>query len=147
MRSITFIIILSGYLNSSFCQNSPESFITSFFEQYKSDRGEALANLYKTNPWISRHSDAILNIINEVEKLTPDYVGTYYGNKIILQKQLSNSMKLYSYLVKYDRQPIRFTFIFYKPEDTWRLFSFSLDSNLDDELAEAAKLYYVQLGN
>jgi hypothetical protein len=52
---------------------------------------------------------------------------------------------LYSYLVKYDRQPLRFIFKFYKPNDKWVLYSYALDDSLDDEIQEAAKLYYLNL--
>ena len=52
---------------------------------------------------------------------------------------------LKSYLVKYDRQPIRFTFQFYKPNKEWRIHSFKYDGNIDDEIEEAAKLYYFKL--
>ncbi len=52
---------------------------------------------------------------------------------------------LYSYLVKYDRQPLRFIFKFYKLNDKWVLYSYALDDSLDDEIQEAAKLYYLNL--
>ena len=48
-------------------------------------------------------------------------------------------------MVKYDRQPMRFTFKLYKPNDKWILFSFKIDVDLDDELEQAAKLYYLNL--
>jgi hypothetical protein len=46
-----------------------------------------------------------------------------------------------TYIVKYDREPLRFTFFFYKPKDVWRVSNFSYDENISDELEEAAKVY------
>jgi hypothetical protein len=147
MKNIAAILFLAGYLNPAFSQSTPEAHIRTFFEQYKSNKKQAITTLYGTNEWVSRSADAVINIINEAEKLTPDFVGEYHGYEFITQKQLSNCLVLYSYLLRYDRQPVRFTFIFYKPGDKWRIFSFAMDINLDDELEEAAKLYYLQLGN
>jgi hypothetical protein len=72
-------------------------------------------------------------------------MGKYYGNEIIITKKFSESFILYSYLVKYDRQPMRFIFKFYKPNDKWVLYSYALDDNLDNEIQEAAKLYNLNL--
>jgi hypothetical protein len=43
--------------------------------------------------------------------------------------------------VKYDRQPIRFNFLFYSPNGQWQLQNFSFDDGIDEELKEAAKIY------
>ncbi len=47
---------------------------------------------------------------------------------------------LKSFLVKYARQPLRFTFILYKPNDKWVIQNFSWDSALEDELYNASSL-------
>lgn len=52
---------------------------------------------------------------------------------------------LQSYLLRYDRQLIRFTFQFYKPDKEWMLYSLSFDVTLDDEVEEAAKMFYLPL--
>lgn len=54
--------------------------------------------------------------------MTLDYIGKYYGYEIITTKKFSESFELHSYLVKSDRQPIRFIFKFYKPNDKWVFF-------------------------
>lgn len=72
-------------------------------------------------------------------------MGKYHGQELITTKKFSESFILYSYLEKYDRQPIRFIFKFYKPDDKWVLYSYALDDGLDDEIQEAAKLYYLNL--
>ncbi|MFT3796506.1 hypothetical protein [Flavobacterium sp.] len=101
--------------------------------------------MYATNPWTSRIKDGIEQIKNEVGKYTIDYIGKYYGNELIAKKQFSESLILYSYLVKYDRQPMRFIFKLYKPNDKWTLYEFSIDSSIDEEIEQAAKLYNLDL--
>ena len=118
-----------------------------FFNIYRTESvSDALDKLYQTNQWVQRNLDAVTKLKNEMEGLNLDYVGKCYGYELITEKSISDSYILQSYLVKYDRQPIRFTFQFYKPENEWRIYAFKFDANLDDELEESAKIYYLNYG-
>lgn len=44
-------------------------------------------------------------------------------------------------LVKYDRQPLRFSFTFYKAKDVWQLYNFEYIDRLIEELDESSKVY------
>lgn len=139
---IVSIIVASSNL---FAQSSPQKLIDTFFTTYEKDVGKAVRDLYATNKWNERIKDDIDKVIGTVNGFTESYMGKYYGKELITTKQFSESFVLYSYLVKYDRQPIRFIFKFYKPNDDWVLYSYALDVGLDDEIQEAAKLYYLNL--
>ncbi len=141
------LLIILVFLTSgiSFSQSSPKDLVNTFFLTYKEDPGKAVKELYATNKWNERIKDKIDKIIGTVNGFTESYMGKYYGHEIITKKKFSESFELYSYLVKYDRQPIRFIFKFYKPHNKWVLYSYALDDNLDDEIQEAAKLYYLEL--
>ena len=136
------MILASGNL---IAQSGPQELINSFFGTYEKDPGKAVKDLYATNIWNERIKDDIDKIIGTVNGFTESYMGKYYGQELITTKKFSESFVLYSYLVKYDRQPIRFIFKFYKPDDKWVLYSYALDDSLDDEIQEAAKLYYLDL--
>ena len=60
---------------------------------------------------------------------------------IVSKKSISEDYLLYSFLIKYDRQPIRYLFIYYKPKNKWQLQNFQYDDNLETELIEAASAY------
>jgi len=144
MKKLLFVLLISMSGNL-FAQSSPEDMISDFFTTYEKDAGKAVKDLYATNKWTDRIKDDIDKIIGTVNGFTESYMGAYYGYEIITTKKFSKSFELYSYLVKYDRQPIRFIFKFYKPNDKWVLYSYALDDTLDDEIQEAAKLYYLEL--
>ena len=55
------------------------------------------------------------------------------------EKTLGNSLVGFSYIANFDRQPIRFIFVFYKAKDTWKILKINFDMDLDDELAEFVK--------
>lgn len=144
MKRLLFILLIS-ISGNIFAQSEPQKLIDSFFKTYEKDAGKAVQDLYATNKWTEIVKDDIENVVETVNKFTESYMGKYNGYEIITTKKFSESFILYSYLVKYDRQPIRFIFKFYKPSDKWVLYSYSLDDNLDDEIQEVAKLFYLDL--
>jgi hypothetical protein len=135
----TSLVIL--LINATYAQE-PNVIIDNFFIIYK-DKGvdNALDNIFSTNTWmLQRSKDEIDNVKVQLKSII-QIVGKYYGYENIAQKSIGKSFKLFSFLVKYDRQPIRFTFIFYKAQDTWMLYNFRFDQDLTDELGESAKGY------
>ncbi len=143
---ILFLLPLLFFANPGTAQNNPDEIVEQFFIDYQ-DKGasEALDNLYSNNPWMNRKTDAVSNLKTQLEALNESFVGQFFGFEKIVEKRLTGSYVLLSYLAKYDRQPVRFTFQFYKPDDKWRTFSFQFDTDIDDEIEEAAKLYYLDL--
>ena len=139
------IVLLISTSGSLFAQSSPQDLIDTFFATYEKDAGKAVKELYGSNKWTERVKDDIDKVIGTVNGFTESYMGKYYGYEIITKKKFAESFELYSYLIKYDRQPIRFIFKFYKPNDNWVLYSYALDDSLDDEIQEAAKLYHLKL--
>ena len=144
MKKIILISIILISLTTK-AQTSPQILIDNFFETYKIDAGKAVKELYETNKWTERIKDDIEKIISAVNGFNENFMGKYYGKEIITTKKFAESFELYSYMVKYERQPIRFIFKFYKPNSKWVLYSFAFDDSLDTEIQEAAKLYNLEL--
>ncbi|GAB2942679.1 hypothetical protein GCM10027048_04140 [Hymenobacter coalescens] len=144
MKKLLLLVLLLVSAKS-YAQQNPDELVTAFFQEYPKGPAKALETLYTTNPWVSRNKDAVEQLKSEINKLTPDFVGRYYGYEPIMTKRIANSFVLKSYLVRYDRQPLRFTFEFYKANDKWFIYAFKFDTNLDDELEESAKLNYLSL--
>lgn len=44
-------------------------------------------------------------------------------------------------MIKYDRQPIRFLFIFYRASEKWQLQNFRYDDDFETEIIEAASAH------
>ena len=70
--------------------------------------------------------------------------GVFYGHEKIMERSIGSSLKLLSFLLKYEKDAARLTTIFYKPADQWILFEYRFDANLVQELKESAKLSSVQ---
>jgi len=145
LKITSVLILFFGILNIA-AQTNPKDIASDFFVNYQKDGASvALDNLYSTNKWMERATDAITNLKSQLEGLNEDYVGKYYGYELLGEKKIAESYVLLSYLVKFDRQPIRYTFQFYKPNDKWVIYSFKFDANIDDEIEESAKLYYLNI--
>lgn len=138
--SVTLILLVTGNVLAQ----SSEELIKKFFVDFEeAGAGQALDNLYGTNPWTVRIQDQIENVKTQLAGYDENLVGTYYGFEKITTKTIGNSYELHSYFLKFDRQFIRLIFQFYKPDNEWRLYSFSFDSNYDEELKESAKIYFL----
>lgn len=137
-------LILIGTVNLVKAQ-TPEEMMDSFFKTYQKNKPvEALDELYAHTPWLERIKD-------DVEKLKTQFrdlktlVGEYHGHELLYKTNVKECFVIATYLVKYDRQPIRINFEFYKPKDTWILYAFSYDDSFDDDLEKAIKYEILQM--
>ncbi|PIQ50221.1 MAG: hypothetical protein COW03_01000 [Cytophagales bacterium CG12_big_fil_rev_8_21_14_0_65_40_12] len=139
---VMLIIMTSGF--SVKAQNTvkdPESIIKEFFQLYKNKSTDsALEYIFSTNPWMSGSKDQTDALGLKLKNLI-SVIGDFHGEKLITKASIASDIVMYSYLIKYDRQPLRFIMTFYKPNDSWRLYNFKFDDSLDDELDEAIKAH------
>jgi hypothetical protein len=118
---------------------SVPAIIDAFFKKYK-DKGAdtAIDFLFGTNKLLANLPQlSVLKIKLDSLQFS---AGKYVGHELIVQKSASPSLYFYSYLVKFENQPYRFTFMFYKPQNDWELYRFKYDDQMDAELEEAGKI-------
>jgi hypothetical protein len=102
----------------------------------------AIDFIYKTNKFnfIPSQFDALTKKLDSLQGV----LGNYTGYEQITEKKAANGLVLFSYLVKHEKHPLRFTFIFYKPKDHWLIYQFDFDADLIDELKQSEKIYFMQ---
>lgn len=118
-------------------QTSEKDITTEFFKVFEQDPLKAFDYAFSTNKWMERNQDAVDNLKNQFGNLLP-LVGNYYGYAPIVEKNIGENLKLTSFMVRYDRQPIRLTFVFYRPNDIWQVQNLKYDDNLAGEIEESA---------
>jgi len=113
--------------------------IDTFFKKYKDDgTSPAIDYLFATNKLFT---DTVqIGILKGKLDALRQSVGNYTGKEIIVQKSAAPSLIFYAYLVKHEKSPIRFTFMFYKPKNEWVLYRFKYDDQIDAELEDAGKI-------
>jgi hypothetical protein len=148
-KLIRYALVLFGAVTLSsqlaFAQTGPDDIVKKFFTEFSKDGIEkALDNLYATSTWITKAGSSTQTLkLKMQEQLSKDAMGEYNSYELIARKDLGESYMIASYMVKYDRQPIRFTFQFYKPKDKWTMYSFEYDGNLSGEMEESIKVNYL----
>jgi len=139
LLTLTILVVLSTNILKA--QTTTEEITDEFFNTYEKSPQKAVDYVFGTNKWmVDRNKDGIENVKTQLSSFL-GLVGDYYGYEKITEKSVGESYKLVSYMIKYDRQPVRFTFVFYKPKDIWQVQNFQYDDDLDDELEESGKVY------
>ena len=139
-RSVFFLVfVITSYSGIAQTNSSPEGIIDNFFRLYeKKSLSTALDTIFSYG---DKYVTRALPYIKDTLAGTIKGVGNKYcGNELIMKKNVSPSYCIYSYLVKYPANPLRFTFIFYKPEEKWIMLSFFFDSNLLTETTDLTRL-------
>jgi len=137
LLTLSILVILSTNILNA--QTTTEEITDEFFKRYEKSPTKAIDYVFGTNKWMAESKDAAESVTSQLTGFIK-LVGDYMGYEKITEKSIGESYKLVSYLIKYDRQPILFTFIFYKPKDKLQIQNFRFDDT-DIELEESAKLF------
>jgi hypothetical protein len=142
MSNLKFLAVLSAILIAFYCdgQTSKENITTTFFKTFQKNQTQAYVDLFINNKWMKDNKSNIETAKIKLGDLLST-LGEYYGYEPITEKSAGESYILKSFLMKFERQPIRFTFVLYKPNDAWQIQNFTFDAGIDEELSEAAKAY------
>lgn len=142
-RTLLLSLLCMAFASPTLAQNEPQDIIATFADRLENEGPRAaIDSLFSTNEWMMRSQDTRDQITTQLTNLLP-LIGEYHGREQIAARQAGGSLVLHSYLFKYDRQPIRFNFMFYRPQEVWTLYKFTFDDSFDAELEEANKLYYL----
>ncbi len=145
LRAILAVIILSTPL--AMCSNghssNPETqkVVDTFFQEYNTSSKTAIVNLLSKNKWIT--NDDASKVASQLDGLAAE-LGSYNGAEKIGEVTYGKSILQYVYIAKYERQPLKFIFRFYRPNNKWELYSFNYEVNFIGELDEAGKAYRLQ---
>ena len=136
-RAMTLLIVLTLFpaLAPAVAADSGfQPLVVKFFATLEAGEPlEALNELYATNPWMERAKDQVDKLKTQFTNL-PELVGAYRSHSLLAEESVAERLVYMSYFVAYERQPIRFEFVFYRPRDKWILYSFSYDDKIDEDL-------------
>jgi hypothetical protein len=127
---LSYALIFFFFLSASkvSAQVNPKGVADKFFKDYQSlGVSNSIDNLYASNKWMELSAEAVGALKTQLEGLTLDFVGKFYGYELIKEQKIGENYLFLTYLGRYDRQPIKFEFEFYKPSNNWQIHSFSFD--------------------
>ncbi|TRX50874.1 hypothetical protein FNH22_24795 [Fulvivirga sp. M361] len=112
--------------------------VDQFLTKYENEGSDSAINyLFSTNKSIGK--EQIIEVKTSLSKVL-DQLGKYHGYDLLTSKKVDNTLQQYSFLMKYDLQPIRFKITLYNPKNEWRVQNFQYDSEIIDELEQASTL-------
>lgn len=137
MKPSLFFIL---FLISSFCFSqpvkTPEMIADSFFVIMKTgSTDKAMDYIVGTNPYMLLAKETIDNIKIKLAKSLP-LIGKFYGQDLYYKKEIGPNYIYLKYLLRYDRQPVILTFIFYKPDKVWKLQNILFEDKPEGDLDE-----------
>ena len=146
MRILILLLAITFFAG---CKTNPykqaEEKVKKFFVEYETiDVSKAVDNLYSENKW-SHTIDSAINNLKSQLNLIRGQVGEYNGYELITEKKVGDCFLQLSYIVKYDRMPIRFSFQFYKPKSDWIIYNFKFDTDVSEEMDKSSVLYFMDL--
>jgi hypothetical protein len=117
-----------------------QELIKQFFDLYKTKGYEAAVKYaWSTNSWIPASPDDMNTIILNLGKQV-NQMGEFIGQEELRSKKAGSRFRIVSYLVYYQRDPIRFTFELYRNNNGWEITDFVFDTRFEEELEESIKL-------
>ena len=133
---IALAILLSGGETRA---QSCESIAGQFFKLVSEGKvTEAMDQAWATNPYSSGMADTLTSIKSQLNSSLA-IVGKYRAYELLTRKEVASRYVYLSYFVAFDRQPIKFEFHCYRPNDKWALQNFKYSDSLGDEIATSAK--------
>jgi uncharacterized membrane protein YcgQ (UPF0703/DUF1980 family) len=122
-----FVVVFSSRYSSVFGQNTPEEISDKFFKLYN-EKGvdPSVDYIMSTNKWLKKDTTRIVSIKMQLKKGAA-IMGQYHGYELIDKRNYSESLITYDYMMKYDMQPIKITFFYYKPKDVWQIQTFVME--------------------
>ena len=140
------LVLFAFFLVANFsiiAQKNGEEIPKEFFKIYENNPMQAIDYVFSTNKWLGATPGALENIKTKLQS-SLDLVGSYQGHEVISSKRIGESYGILSYLAKYERQPIRFIFILYKPDKKWQVQNFKFDDAMSKELEESVRLHNIK---
>jgi len=115
---------------------TPEMIADSFFVILKSgSTDKAMDYIVATNPYMLQAKETIDNIKIKLQKSLP-LIGRFYGQDLYYKKEIGPNYIYLKYILRYDRQPVIMTFIFYKPDKVWKLQNILFEDKPEGDLDE-----------
>lgn len=121
MKAVLAILFSLVIWQTGFSQAGCDSIPEKFFNEFGTKGSDAAVDwVYSTNKYIRSNIQANLKVKTELKKII-SLIGTYKGYELMKKKIVSPSYVQLYYLAKFERQPLKFTFVLYKPADKWQL--------------------------
>ena len=122
-NTLAFLLLSILSFNSN-AQITPIEISNKFFSIYKEvGSNQAVDYLFSTNHYSADSKSEIESIKAKLYESAPSF-GQFSGYELISTKMGGKDLELLTFIVKFDRLPLIFKLLFYKPGIDWRIQNF-----------------------
>jgi|GEM_PF-6463545 len=112
----------------------PTQAIEEFFDYFpESDYKTAFNHILLAVPDSGEKAELGLLLKSKMENFSTA-AGAYYGFDYITETSMGPNLKAYSYIARFEKKPLQVEFVFYKPQDSWRLTKINFNDIKGDHL-------------
>ncbi len=127
-------IILVSLLATTAFAAEPEDIVLTFFNDLLEGKiREAVDTITVTMDESSKKDQMNLKLRSNLESISRVF-GELYGGELISEYEVGESLLAMSYLARYKAKPVRFEFVFYKPDDVWSLKKLKMTDIDEDDM-------------
>jgi len=139
MKSILTVVAMVFGITAIHAQNTPDALMDQFVNEFRDSSTLAVRNAFNTNPWIQENSEEVDNLVTQIEEVLK-YLGDYLDAERIEKIQLSDRLVVYTYLMNYERQPVRYIFELYKSKNNWMFYNIQYNLSFSEEMVSNYRL-------
>ncbi len=145
MKKIIFLLfILVSFSKLSISQAKPEDIVDKFFYLYQNIGTDSAINyVFSTNKWMEVNESLINDVKLNLKRATT-VLGPYYGYDIINKKYAGKSFVVIDCMLRYDKLPIKFSFILYRPDKKWQIHNVNFTDKFEKDFEAAPNVKAIQ---
>jgi len=119
-------------------KQTPESIVQKFFEHHQT--GGFSSGLDHLSNFIDWDNETIEKLKAGALK-NQALLGDYLGNSFLVKNEVEDRLKIIIHMARYENAPMKYIFIFYRPDKDWKLHQFKYNDNIVAELEEVTNTY------
>ena len=120
IKNLAFLLIAS-FITMNINAQQPEELINRFFKSLQDDGIQlALKNITSTNSWLEKDTTTVVKWERKITDLSIGK-GEYCGYELIEKIETGSCLVECLYILKYEKAPVRISFVMYKPKESWQL--------------------------
>lgn len=136
---IAFSLMFMLFPSISYSAEDYKVEIKEFFDLYEEGRfDEAIDRIYQSNKYRDKIQDQLINLKTNLRGLS-DLVGEYKYKAHIEDIVVADQFVQSTYLLIFDRQPVRFEFQFFGKKGDWTIYLIQYDDGLPAEVLNSAR--------
>lgn len=145
MKKIIFLFLVLGcFSKPAHSQLKPEEIVDKFFYLYQNIGTDSAINyVFSTNKWMEVNESLINDVKLNLKRATT-VLGPYYGYEIINKKYAGKSFVVIDCMLRYDKLPIKFSFVLYRPDKIWQIHNVNFTDKFEKDFEAAPNVKAIQ---